>query len=166
MSVMNTRRQNFTAGMNFNTAVGLPLEIEIAKKSAALMTKAPSNMAAVLYFMEVVSNFSTTNNKEASARELAITASDKTKMHCHWSMATSKYTPNRTSALTLLFVLISRTIYRVCRLCLCRFDVDQSQICRHRRSWARTMLFKKPSNNQSLFHARSIERETQSGARL
>jgi hypothetical protein len=43
---MNTRRQNFTAGMNFNTAVGLPLEIEIAKKSAALMTKAPSNMAA------------------------------------------------------------------------------------------------------------------------
>ena len=46
--------------------------------------------------MEVVSNFSTTN-KEASARELAITAPNK--MHCRWSMATSKYTPNRTTAL-------------------------------------------------------------------
>ena len=46
MSVMNTRRQNFTAGKNFNTAVGMPLALEIVEKSAALMTKAPSNMAA------------------------------------------------------------------------------------------------------------------------
>ena len=46
MAVMKTRRQNFTAGINFNTTLGLPLVLEFAEKSAALMTNASSNMAA------------------------------------------------------------------------------------------------------------------------
>ena len=68
--------------------------------------------------MEVVSNVSTTN-KEASARELAITASDNTKMHCCWSMATSKYTPNCTTALDVAFLQLFHARSIVCVGCAC-----------------------------------------------